>query len=92
MFSEAYAFNQPLQGWDTSSVTDVNFMFYRAEAFTQPLQGWDTSSVTNMASMFQATQVFDEPLEGWDTSGADCKSGITLLRVYTRGFAGATDR
>ena len=48
MFYQAHAFNQPLNNWDTSKVTDMSYMFNRAEAFDQPLNNWDTSKVTNM--------------------------------------------
>ena len=44
------AFNQPLS-FDTSSVTDMSYMFYVASAFNQPLS-FDTSSVTDMSYMF----------------------------------------
>ena len=47
----ARAFNQPL-GFDTSSVTNMGFMFYGARAFNKSLS-FDTSSVTNMSNMFQ---------------------------------------
>ena len=43
-------FNQPLS-FDTSSVTDMNHMFWSASAFNQ-LLSWDTSSVTDMEDMF----------------------------------------
>ena len=48
---EAAAFNQPLS-LDTSSVTDMSYMFYFASAFNQPLS-FDTSSVTDMSYMFE---------------------------------------
>ena len=51
MFADAYAFNQPLNNWDTSKVTNMENMFYRAEAFNQPLNNWDTSKVTDMRGM-----------------------------------------
>ena len=46
----ASAFNQPLS-FDTSSVTNMGYMFYYASAFNQPLS-FDTSRVTNMGRMF----------------------------------------
>ena len=48
MFDYATAFNQPLNNWDTSKVTNMRGMFYSARAFNQPLNNWDTSKVTNM--------------------------------------------
>ncbi|MGM9879153.1 MAG: BspA family leucine-rich repeat surface protein [Bacilli bacterium] len=63
---------------DTSSVTDMSFMFYYAgrSATTWSigdLSSWDTSSVTDMSSMFEgvghnATTWTIGDLSGWDTS------------------------
>ena len=52
MFQQTKAFNQPLNNWDTSNVTNMGWMFVYAEAFNQPLNNWDTSNVTNMGWMF----------------------------------------
>ena len=52
MFRSARAFDQPLNNWDTSNVTDMSWMFRSAQAFNQPLNNWDTSKVTSMLGMF----------------------------------------
>ena len=68
MFRDASAFNQPLNDWDVSSVTDMLKMFERASAFDQPLNDWDVSSVTTMHKMFQHASAFNQPLNDWDVS------------------------
>ena len=68
MFYQASAFNQPLNNWDVSSVTDMLRMFYQASAFNQPLNNWDVSSVTNMIGMFERASAFNQPLNNWDVS------------------------
>ena len=49
-WQQASAFNQPLS-FDTSSVTNMQYMFQYARAFNQRLS-FDTSSVTSMRRMF----------------------------------------
>jgi surface protein len=68
MFEAASAFNQPLDNWDVSSVTDMRAMFYNASAFNQPLDSWNVSSVTNMSLMFSgalSTANYDALLNAW---------------------------
>ena len=68
MFFKASYFNQPLNSWDMSSVTNMTGMFADTLAFNQPLDNWNTSSVTDMFGMFSGTLVFNQPLDNWNTS------------------------
>ncbi len=68
MFSGASAFNQPLDSWNTSNVTDMSAMFSGTSVFNQPLDSWNTSNVTDMSAMFSGTSVFNQPLDSWNTS------------------------
>ena len=43
MFYKAEAFNQPIEEWDVSNVTDMKVVFCKAEAFNQPTEKWDVS-------------------------------------------------
>ena len=44
MFSEAYAFNQPIDSWNTGSATSFNSMFNEAYSFNQPI-GWGNQPI-----------------------------------------------
>ena len=66
-------FNEILDGWDTSSVTTMDYMFYYAEAFNQPLD-FDTSSVNTMLHMFKYA-MFNQPLD-FDTSSVTNMAGM----------------
>tara|TARA_B100000900_G_scaffold414614_1_gene441764 strand:+ start:9 stop:3200 length:3192 start_codon:yes stop_codon:yes gene_type:complete len=62
MFNRCYNFNQPIGGWNVSSVTDMEYMFSRCYIFNQPIGDWDTSNVTNMSSMFSTSSAFNQNL------------------------------
>ena len=49
MFSYAESFNQPLNNWNTSHVTNMSGMFYRAEIFNQTLNNLDVSNFNRYA-------------------------------------------
>jgi len=70
MFQDATAFNQPLNTWNVSNVTNMGYMFYAATAFNQPLNNWDTSSLDIAYNMFQQASGFNQPLNNWDLSAA----------------------
>ena len=65
MFSRATNFNQPLNDWNVSSVTDMNDMFAGATSFNQPLNSWNVSKVSRMVEMFANTPSFQQNLGNW---------------------------
>ena len=60
--------------FDTSSVTDITYMFSEASAFNQDLS-FDTSSVTNMSDMFNGASSFNQPVS-FDTSSVTDMSDL----------------
>ena len=62
MFSRAISFNQPLNKWNVSNVTDMGWMFYQAHSFNQPLNKWNVSNVKSMEWMFDNATSFNQPL------------------------------
>ena len=49
----AKKFNSDISGWNTSSVTDMKWMFYETTIFNGAyLKNWDVSKVTDMHEMF----------------------------------------
>ena len=62
MFEKATSFNQPLDKWNVSNVTDMYNMFNEASSFNQPLNNWNVSNVDFMDSMFSGATSFNQPL------------------------------
>ena len=74
MFQQNARFNQPLNGWTTTSLESTRNMFEYAEAFNQPLDQWDTSSLTAIDNMFECVKGFDQDL-GW-ALGKECSGAV----------------
>ena len=62
------AFNQNINSWDVSNVTNMNSMFENATSFNQPIGNWDVSNVTNMELMFRNNIAFNQDIGNWDVS------------------------
>ena len=56
-------FNQPIENWDVSSVTNMAGMF-NGTPFNQPIGDWNVSSVTNMNYIFSGSP-FNQDLGKW---------------------------
>jgi surface protein len=65
IFFGATSFNQPLNSWDVSNLTNMGSMFYLATSFNQPLDNWDVSNVTDMESMFNSASSFNQDISRW---------------------------
>merc|ERR1711988_1063500 len=78
MFCYATSFDQPLNNWNVSNVSNMIGMFNRARSFNQPLYNWNVSNVTNMDSMFCYAQSFNQPLNNWNVSNVTNMQGIFL--------------
>ena len=57
-----------MNGWNTSMVTSMAYMFSGASSFNQPIGSWDVSRVTNMAHMFSGASSFIRLIGSWDVS------------------------
>jgi surface protein len=76
-FTGVGPFNQSLEHWDVSNVTNMFSMFLGQSSFNQPLNMWDVSNVTNMWQMFGLAESFNQPLNNWDVS-----SVTTMDRMF----------
>ncbi|AUB31238.1 BspA family leucine-rich repeat surface protein [Spiroplasma floricola] len=66
-----YNENEKIEGiqyWDTSNVTNMEYIFMDAIDFNQDIGSWDTSNVTNMSGMFLYAYNFNQDIGSWNTS------------------------
>jgi surface protein len=52
MFCGCTSFNQPLNNWNVSNVTNIRWMFDNCKSFNQDISNWDVSNVTGKLDMF----------------------------------------
>lgn len=83
MFHGALLFNQSINNWDVSAVTDMSYMFSGASAFNQNLDSWNMSSVMNMEYMFNKATSFNQDVSAWDVSAV---SNMQCLFAYAEAF------
>jgi surface protein len=60
MFYGASSFNQPLDSWVVSSVTNMHRMFYKAENFNQNISNWDVSNVVDCGDFATDSSLSEE--------------------------------
>jgi surface protein len=68
MFQQASSFNDDLDQWNTSNVTNMSLMFLGASAFNGNIATWDTGNVSNMYLTFNGALAFNQPIGNWNVS------------------------
>jgi len=91
MFYGCHSFNQPLNSWDVSKVTDMSAMFRSCTSFNQPLNNWDVSKVTGMSLMFRGCTSFNQDLGMWrleQCRGLELKNCGMSAENYSKSLLG----
>lgn len=78
VFRNAKSFNQPINNWDVSNVTDMRNVFIYTDSFNQPLDNWNVSNVTKMDNTFNRAIAFDQSLANWDIRQVTGFTGFML--------------
>ena len=70
MFGSCFNFFGPLNigTWNTSTITNMDAIFFQASNFNQPIGSWNTSAVTTMQALFSGASSFNQPLSNWNTA------------------------
>ena len=67
-FCVATAFDQNINTWDVSSVTNFGDMFREATSFNQALSGWSTGIATTFSGTFCVATAFNQNINSWNTA------------------------
>jgi len=73
---DSRSFNQAIGGWDTSQVTNMEYMFAGAAAFNQDIGSWNTAQVTNMRTMLSKAVAFNQNIGSWNTAQVTNMAGM----------------
>ncbi|KNG79042.1 BspA family leucine-rich repeat surface protein [Mycoplasma sp. HU2014] len=69
-FSQAFAFNKPLDKWDVSNVRNMESIFYLARSFDQDISKWNLISISPNEQKKEKWENWEswESLKNWATS------------------------
>lgn len=59
-------FQEDLNGWDTSNVTNMYRAFYNCNNFSPKISSWNLSNVTSLKEAFYGCYHFNDDISGWD--------------------------
>ena len=62
--------------WDTSLVTNMNWLFGQCVKFNDTISEWDVSNVANMGGMFWYARSFNQPIGKWNVSNVTYMEGM----------------
>ena len=82
MFHATESFNQPLDNWNVSNVTNMREMFLHATSFNQPLNNWDVSNVTDMRRMFNGARSFNHHAPWYHDEGSDTVTYVSPVGIF----------
>jgi hypothetical protein len=84
MFAETQAngFNQDIDAWNVSNVTNMLQMFYINPLMNRSLNSWNTSKVTSMNLMFFQAQAFNGNIGNWNVSSVNTMTDM-FFQAYS---------
>ena len=79
-FQSCTGFNIPIGVWDTSSLTNIEYMLYGTNSFDQDLSNWIVTGITAgnqfMGAASISTTNYDSTLSGW--SSQSVQNGVNM--------------
>jgi surface protein len=77
--------------WDTSTITNMGYIFFDCQSFNDDISGWDVSNVTDFSVMFDNAYLFNQPIGIWDTSSAQYMNNMFFLSTNFNQNIGSWD-
>jgi len=74
MFDSCYKLinsNGSISSWDTSNVTNIQYLFRTAIQFNQDVGNWVVSGVTSLREVFAQAYQFNQDISSWDVSNVN---------------------
>ena len=73
---DASATYGPINTWDTSAVTDMEYLFFYKTFFNDYIGSWNVSNVTSMSYMFYNATAFNQDIGSWDVASVTSMNGM----------------
>ena len=80
----------PIASWNTSEITNMDYLFYFKAGFNEDISRWDVSNVTSLYGTFFGAISFNGDLSCWDVSNVTYMGymfyGATSFNQQLRGL------
>lgn len=88
-FNSASSFNQELDTWDVTNITNMYGMFIDAVIFNGNITNWNVENVTEMTLMFAGAEAFNQNIGDWDVSNVtDMYSMFSRAHSFNQDIGG----
>jgi len=90
-------FNNSINSWITSSVSNITEFFVNCSLFNQDISGWDITGCDSLLNLFKGASVFNQNINSWNTASitymGGCFSGAMNFNqpLYNWNVSNVTD-
>ncbi len=81
-FNSASSFDQELDTWDVTNITNMYGMFKDAVIFNGNITNWNVENVTKMTIMFAGAEAFNQNIGDWDVSNV-----TDMYSMFSRAYS-----
>ncbi len=74
--------------WNTTDVTNLQFLFYDQTTFNEDISAWDVSNVQVMFLLFYGATSFNQDISSWDVSSATSMQSMFMNTPFNQDIGG----